>query len=187
KVFNGNFIAASRLLFAMGRRGLIDPRLAQIHPVNQTPALAVICVGAATSACMFLGTAILVPISEVGSVASATGWTAACLAYLCMKPSPRDRGLSYGADENRSDPWTLRYEGVDRARRLGSFGYRITEAHRLGEQFFKTTRGGSFEDPLSFDLCDCTLPNLSAGISLFRASADGCALRHRHHSWPHHR
>ena len=27
KVFNGNFVAASRLLFAMGRRGLVDPRL----------------------------------------------------------------------------------------------------------------------------------------------------------------
>jgi len=94
KVFNGNFIAASRLLFAMGRRGLINPRLAQIHPVNQTPALAVIWVGIATAACMFLGTAILVPISEVGSVASATGWTAACLAYLWMRPSKRDRAIA---------------------------------------------------------------------------------------------
>ena len=94
KVFNGNFIAASRLLFAMARRGLVDSRLSGIHPVNQTPAPAVICVGAATSACMFLGTAILVPISEVGSVASATGWTAACLAYLFMKPSPRDRAIA---------------------------------------------------------------------------------------------
>ena len=94
KVFNGNFIAASRLLFAMGRRGLVDSRLAEIHPVNQTPAPAVICVGSATAACMFLGTAILVPISEVGSVASATGWTAACLAYLWMRPSPRDRAIA---------------------------------------------------------------------------------------------
>jgi hypothetical protein len=35
---------------------------------------------------MFLGSSILVPISEVGSVASATGWFAVCAAYLCMKP-----------------------------------------------------------------------------------------------------
>jgi basic amino acid/polyamine antiporter, APA family len=91
KVFNGNFVAASRLLFAMGRRGLVDARLASVHPRNQTPAAAVIWVGIATAACMFLGSAILVPISEVGSVASATGWLAACAAYLWMKPRIADR------------------------------------------------------------------------------------------------
>jgi len=86
KVFNGNFIAASRLLFAMGRRGLVDARLAGVHPRNQTPATAVVWVGMATALCMFLGSAILVPISEVGSVASATGWFAICAAYLWMRP-----------------------------------------------------------------------------------------------------
>jgi basic amino acid/polyamine antiporter, APA family len=85
KVFNGNFIAASRLLFAMGRRGLVDARLASVHPQNQTPAAAIVSVGVATGLCMFLGSAILVPISEVGSVASATGWFAVCVAYPLMK------------------------------------------------------------------------------------------------------
>jgi APA family basic amino acid/polyamine antiporter len=87
KVFNGNFVAASRLVFALGRRGLVDRRLATIHPVNHTPSLAVIWIGLATAACMFLGQAILVPISEVGSVASAAGWTAACAAYYAMRPA----------------------------------------------------------------------------------------------------
>jgi basic amino acid/polyamine antiporter, APA family len=91
KVFNGNFIAASRLLFAMGRRGLVDARLARVHPENQTPSAAVASVGIATAACMFLGSAILVPISEVGSVAAATGWFAVCAAYLCMKLEMRPR------------------------------------------------------------------------------------------------
>jgi len=91
KVFNGNLIAASRLLFAMGRRGLVDERVAMIHPRNQTPSVAVICVGLGTAACMFLGDAILVPISEVGSVASAAGWLAACAAYYQMGPAPRER------------------------------------------------------------------------------------------------
>ena len=91
KVFNGNFIAASRLLFAMGRRGLVDARLAGVHPRNQTPAAAVAGVGIATASCMFLGTAILVPISEVGSVAAASGWFAVCAAYLWMRPRVRDR------------------------------------------------------------------------------------------------
>jgi hypothetical protein len=39
---------------------------------------------------MFLGSAILVPISEVGSVASATGWFAVCAAYLWMRPRIAD-------------------------------------------------------------------------------------------------
>src|SRR5579862_8020477 len=78
KVFNGNFVAASRLVFAMGRRGLVDSRVAHVHPRNQTPSVAVIFVGLSTAACMFLGDAILVPISEVGSLASAAGWLDAC-------------------------------------------------------------------------------------------------------------
>jgi amino acid transporter len=94
KVFNGNFVAASRMLFAMGRRGLIDSRVGVVHPQNQTPALAVACIGAATAACMFLGDAILVPISEVGSVACATGWLAACASYYCMKPPPLQRAVA---------------------------------------------------------------------------------------------
>lgn len=86
KVFNGNFVAASRLLFAMGRRGLVDGRLAAVHPRNQTPAAAVVWVGIATGLCMFLGSSILVPITDVGSLASALGWFAACMAYLWMRP-----------------------------------------------------------------------------------------------------
>ena len=44
--------------------------------------------------CMFLGSAILVPISEVGSVACATGWFAACAAYLRMKPQIAGRVIA---------------------------------------------------------------------------------------------
>jgi len=94
KCFNGNFVASSRLLFAMGRRGLVDPAVARIHPQNQTPSSAVIWVGIATAACMFLGDAILVPISEVGSVASAAGWLAACAAYLRMASLPVERTIA---------------------------------------------------------------------------------------------
>jgi basic amino acid/polyamine antiporter, APA family len=91
KVFNGNFVAASRLLFAIGRRGLVDRRLGYVHSRNQTPSIAVVCIGLATGACMFLGDAILIPISEVGSVASAIGWLAACAAYYRMGPAPNER------------------------------------------------------------------------------------------------
>src|SRR5581483_1029279 len=94
KVFNGNFVAASRLLFALGRRGLVNGNLGEVHPVNRTPASAVVWTAMATAAAMFLGTAILVPVTEVGSVAAATGWVAACSAYLCMKPSAARSGVA---------------------------------------------------------------------------------------------
>jgi amino acid transporter len=84
KCFNGNFIAASRLLFALGRRGLVEPRAGRIHPQHRTPSTAVLCIGLATAACMLLGDAILVPITEVGSVACAIGWAATCAAYIGM-------------------------------------------------------------------------------------------------------
>jgi amino acid transporter len=94
KVFNGNFVASTRLLFALGRRGLVDERFGQVHSTNHTPATAVLWTGLVTGACMFLGQAILVPVSEVGSVASAIGWTAACAAYFAMRPTAGKRTVA---------------------------------------------------------------------------------------------
>ena len=87
KCFNGNFVAASRLVFAMGRREMVSPRVGAIHRRFQTPAVAVLCVGIATAVCLFLGDAILVPVTEVGSVACAIGWAAACAACLALARS----------------------------------------------------------------------------------------------------
>jgi len=87
KIFNGNFIAASRLLFGLGRRGLADNRLGYVHPRNRTPSAAVVCLGVATALLMFAGESLLVPITEVGSLAAPLGWMASCAAYLFMRPS----------------------------------------------------------------------------------------------------
>lgn len=99
KCFNGNFIAASRMVFAMGRRGLIDARAGEIHAQHRTPSVAVLCVGLATAACMLLGDAILVPITEVGSVACAIGWAATCASFLriAKKSTPAARPSTMGA------------------------------------------------------------------------------------------
>jgi amino acid transporter len=91
QAFNANLIASSRLLFAMARRRLLVPRLEYIHPVNQTPTIAVIVVGIATALTMFLGEAGLVPILEVGALSSALGWMAGCVSFYCMKPNWRGR------------------------------------------------------------------------------------------------
>jgi amino acid transporter len=82
KVFNGNFVAATRLLYAMGRRHLIHPEMARIHPHWGTPAVAIGLLTLFTIAGACLGDALLVPISEVGSLAAGVGWCAACLALI---------------------------------------------------------------------------------------------------------
>jgi amino acid transporter len=87
KAFNANLVASSRLLFGMGRRNLVTVKMGHIHPANQTPSTAVIVVGIASALALFLGEAGLVPILEVGAVASAVGWMAACASFYCMKPS----------------------------------------------------------------------------------------------------
>src|SRR5256884_6793068 len=74
--FNGNFVASSRLLFAFGRRRTIHESLGTIHPVFLTPSVAVPGITAGTLLGLFLGDALLVPVTEVGSMASALGWFA---------------------------------------------------------------------------------------------------------------
>ena len=86
KILNGNFIAASRLLFSLGRRGMVTPRLGTIHAINQTPSISVWWIGAISAAATLLGESILIPITEVGSLASAVGWLAACAAFYKMSP-----------------------------------------------------------------------------------------------------
>jgi basic amino acid/polyamine antiporter, APA family len=82
KIFNGNFITATRLLFAMGRRNLLDSRLAIVDERFKTPKVAIAFAGCITAVASFVGQAVLIPISEVGSLAAAIGWLATCLAFL---------------------------------------------------------------------------------------------------------
>lgn len=84
KVFNGNFVAATRLVYALGRRGLVAPALGAVNPRFGTPAFAVGMIAAITALGPFLGDAVLVPISEVGSGVGAIGWFAACLAFIVL-------------------------------------------------------------------------------------------------------
>jgi amino acid transporter len=82
KIFNGNFLAATRLVFALGRRGLAPRALAAVHPRFGTPYVAVALMAAVTASASFLGDAVLVPVSEVGSLAAGLGWLSACVAFL---------------------------------------------------------------------------------------------------------
>jgi amino acid transporter len=100
KIFNGNFVASTRLLFGIGRRGLVRPALASVDPVHGTPRNAILLMALLTGAAAFLGDAILVPVTEVGSLAVGVGWLSACAAFLARARRPGstasrgDRGLA---------------------------------------------------------------------------------------------
>jgi amino acid transporter len=96
KVFNGMFLSSTRLLYAMGRRDLLAGGLGAVNTRFQTPHVAILLVGAVTLGAACLGRTVLVPISEVGSLAGALGWLAASLACACGaggKPTPGVRLL----------------------------------------------------------------------------------------------
>jgi APA family basic amino acid/polyamine antiporter len=96
--FNGNFAASTRMLFAFGRNGSVPSRLARVHTRFQTPGNAVLAIGAGTLVALFLGDAILVPVTEVGSAASAFGWLAACVSFFLVEPRARLRVIAtFGA------------------------------------------------------------------------------------------
>ncbi len=83
--FNGNFVASSRLLFAYGRRRSIPARFGEVHEKFLTPSVAILAITAGTLAGLLLGDALLVPVTEVGSMASAMGWFAACLSFWMVE------------------------------------------------------------------------------------------------------
>jgi basic amino acid/polyamine antiporter, APA family len=83
--FNGNFVASSRLLFAYGRRRSIPSVFGKVHEKFLTPNIAVLGIAAGTLAGLLLGDALLVPVTEVGSMASALGWFAACLSFWIVE------------------------------------------------------------------------------------------------------
>lgn len=94
QVFNGNFVASTRLVFAYGRRGTLHPVFSAIHTRYLTPTIAIFGITAGTLIGLLLGDAILVPVTEVGSLASSYGWFAACLSFLLIEKSPRLRVIS---------------------------------------------------------------------------------------------
>jgi basic amino acid/polyamine antiporter, APA family len=92
--FNGNFVAASRMVFSFGRRGTIPARFATVHPAFQTPSVAIVGVMVATLAGLFLGDALLVPVTEVGSMAAASGWLAACVSFFLVEKRAGARAIA---------------------------------------------------------------------------------------------
>src|SRR5438046_1967834 len=90
KIFNGNFVAATRMLYAMGRRDLVHSSLGRVHTVFGTPVVAIGLMAVLTMGAAMFGDAILVPITEVGSLAVGVGWLSACAAYIARGRAESD-------------------------------------------------------------------------------------------------
>ncbi|MBI4864457.1 MAG: APC family permease [Candidatus Riflebacteria bacterium] len=82
KVFNGNFVAGTRMLYGMAGRSLVHPALGRVHERFLTPHVAIGFGLGFTVLGTLLGESVLIPISEVGSLAVAIGWLTACLSFL---------------------------------------------------------------------------------------------------------
>ena len=189
KVFNGNLVAASRLLFAMGRRGLVDQRVGEVHPRNQTPSVAVVCIGLATAVCMFLGDAILVPITEVGSVASAIGWLGTCAAYYWMRPRPLERGIAMTGIVVSLLMILMKIvpavPGHFSGLRMAGIGNLELNGIDAGVESKNFKRRSGMKN---FVLMDCSGNGLSARrFGAAQTANSAPSLRSRHHQRPHHR
>src|SRR6266850_1989762 len=90
KIFNGNFVAATRMLYAIGRRNLVHPALGRVHATTGTPVVAITLMGALTAAAAMFGDATPVPITVFGSLAVGVGWLSACAAYLARRQDSRE-------------------------------------------------------------------------------------------------
>ena len=65
--WNAVFIAASRVIFSLGRARIISPIFATVHPVLRSPSVAVLFVGALGLFAVFLGRTAISPIANLGS------------------------------------------------------------------------------------------------------------------------
>jgi APA family basic amino acid/polyamine antiporter len=103
KIFNGNFVASTRMLYAIGRRNLVHPALGHVQPAYGTPAVAIGLMAVLTIGAAMLGDAILVPITEVGSLSVGVGWLSACAAYLARRR--RDGAANGGGHQPTTMAW----------------------------------------------------------------------------------
>jgi len=82
---NGFYIASSRLLFSLGRGGLLPHWFAKVHDKHQTPSNAVLFVGAISLLGPFIGKSALIPIVNSGALTFAVTLLMTCLAAVRLR------------------------------------------------------------------------------------------------------
>ncbi len=82
---NAFFIGATRLLFAMGRGGLISSWLGDVDKKNQIPKNAILLVGSITVIGPFIGKSSIAPIVNIGALTVISGWFVTCLSSIHLR------------------------------------------------------------------------------------------------------
>ena len=87
---NGVYVASSRLLFSMGRGGMLPHWFAAVHAEHHTPRNALLFVGAISFAGPFVGKLALSPIVNSSSFAFTVAMTVTCFSAIRLRrTSPR--------------------------------------------------------------------------------------------------
>ena len=94
-VGNGAMIAATRLLFAMGRARMITPGFTRLHPDTGAPVAAINFVLVFGVASAFLGKGGIAPIVNVGSAAACLAYFVSSLAVWRLRTLEPDRPRPY--------------------------------------------------------------------------------------------
>lgn len=93
--FNGFFIAATRVLFATGRGGLLPEWFGDVNEKYHTPKNAILFVGMITLIGPFIGKSSLLPIVKVASFAFISGWLITCLSTIRLRKIAPDMKRPY--------------------------------------------------------------------------------------------
>ena len=86
---NSFYGATSRIMLAMGRKGQLPEKFAEVDPKSGAPKLACVVLGVITVIGPFLGKNMLIPLTNVSALASSSpaAWSPS-LACACASPSP---------------------------------------------------------------------------------------------------
>ena len=93
--WNGFFLAASRVLFSLGRGRIITERLGETHPQHGTPHRAVLLTGLITVLAPLLGPNALLAFVDVGSFCIGIAFLSVALSTIALRKSDPDAYRPY--------------------------------------------------------------------------------------------
>ncbi len=83
--WNGFFIAGTRVLFALGRGRIIDPKFGEVHPEYGSPTKPIAFVTLLTVPAVFLGKPALIAFIDVGSFCISCAFFGVCVSFLRLR------------------------------------------------------------------------------------------------------
>ncbi len=94
---NGMYVAASRLLFSLGRGGMLPQWFAYIHPGHHTPQNALLFVGVISLLGPFVGKFLLTPIVNTGSFVFTIALAVTCASAIRLRKTAPELERPYRA------------------------------------------------------------------------------------------